>query len=161
MRARSSCAVVGWLLLAAICTQGCSSKRAEPGPVDLERQAGSFMMGYARDLRAHSREALIERYDPRGVYLLGNGNETFLPSDSLAAFYRTRWNGPGFFDWSDLSYEVIAPSAVLVAGKFRWKDSNGPDTLVFSYTSLLILHDGRLRIRLEDESPRPSTPPTR
>jgi hypothetical protein len=135
--------------------QGCDSKGAQRQPVDLERQAARFMVGYAQDLRAHNREALIERYDPRGIYFLGNGSKTFLPTDSLAAFYRTRWNGPAFFDWSDLSYEVIAPSAVLVIGKFVWKDPTRPDTLVFSYTNLLLLHAGKLHIRLEDESPRP------
>ncbi len=117
------------------------------------------MAEYAQDLRAHKREALISRYDPRGVYFLGNGDKKFVPADSLAALYRTRWKGPTFFDWSDLSYEVIAPNAVLVAGKFVWKAPTRPDTTVFSYTNLLVLHAGQLRIRLEDESTRPPTAP--
>ena len=147
-----------WLLLTALGAWGCGSNQAQLPSAELERQAVRFMAEYAQDLRAHRREALIGRYDPRGVYVLGNGSKRFLPADTMAARYRTRWQGPAFFEWSDLSYEVIAPSAVVVAGKFLWKAPSRPDTTRVSYTGLLVLHAGQLRIRLEDESAQPAPP---
>ena len=72
--------------------------------------------------------------------------------------YRGGWRPPASFDWQDLSYEAVGPDAVVVTGRFLWGVS-ATTRLPFSYTALLLRRDGRLRIRLEDESGRPAPPP--
>lgn len=142
-------------LLAAAVVAGCSpAAPATPAPLT-EAEVSAFMRDYAADLRARNSEAVIARYDSAGVYMLGAGNKVFLPKDSLAAGYRTGWKGPAFFEWVNLSYEMVGPSAAVVAGQFRWVEIGGKDTLHFSYTSLVRKTPTGLRIRLEDESPAP------
>ena len=47
----------------------------------------------------------------------------------------------------------------LVAGQFAWTPREGAEPFVYSYTALLHRQDGVLRIRLEDESTRPTPAP--
>lgn len=118
-------------------------------------EAQAFMAGYAADLGAGRRDAIIARYDPRGAYLVGHGRKQLMPVDSIAAIYHgTGWQPPASFAWRDLSYEVAGPDAVVVTGLFDWSSSAGR-TLTFSYTGLLVRRDGRWLIRVEDESGAP------
>jgi hypothetical protein len=128
----------------------------------LVQDAREFMAGYARDLLAGDRNAIVGRYDPRGAYFVGQGRKELVPMDSIRASYLGGWQPPASFEWQDLSYEVAGPDAVVVTGKFAWGGGSGR-TATFSYTGLLLRRDGRLRIRLEDESgapPRPAPAPT-
>jgi len=124
-------------------------------------EARAFMETYATDLRTGARERLAERYDPRGAWFVGEGRKELLPPDSIRATYLGRWRPPASFDWQDLSYEAVGPDAVVVTGRFLWGLSP-TQRLRYSYTALLLRHDGRFRIRLEDESgapaPRPPAP---
>jgi hypothetical protein len=122
---------------------------------DRRERAAAFMEGYAQDLRGHRRDALPARYHPDGAFRMGHGRKRFLTADSLVEAYRTRWRGPTYFQWEDLSYEPLPPDAVVVVGKFRWADTTQSDTLVYSYTALLTQHKDSLRIRVEDESRAP------
>jgi hypothetical protein len=123
----------------------------------LVREARAFMESYAADLRAGAREALVARYDPRGAYFVGNGEKSLLSTQAIHDLYFGRWGPPATFEWQDLSYEAVGPDAVIVTGKFAWGAGGGrPVTL--SYTGLLERRDGRLRIRLEDESAAPPPP---
>jgi hypothetical protein len=151
-------------LLAASTLTACttSAPPATPAAPEItEAEVAAFMQEYAADLRARNGDGVAARYDSAGAYLLGNGNKMFVPKDSIAAFYRAAWKGPAFFEWSNLSYEPAGPAAMVVAGQFRWVDVGGKDTLRFSYTSLVRKTPGGLRIRLEDESFAPPTPPAR
>jgi len=140
--------------------------RAQPAPAAgepaLVREARAFMDAYARDLREGDRNGIVERYDPRGAYLVGMGRKELVPIDSIRASYLGRWQPPAGFEWRDLSYEVAGPDAVAVTGLFVWTVSGGRST-TYSYTGLLLRQGGRLRIRLEDESaappPRPAPAP--
>ena len=139
---------------------------APPAPAGAEtplvREARAFMDAYARDLHEGDRNGIVERYDPRGAWLVGQGRKELVPADSIRATYLGRWQPPAGFEWRDLSYEVAGPDAVVVTGLFVWTVSAGR-SLTFSYTGLLLRRDGRLRIRLEDESgappPRPAPAP--
>jgi hypothetical protein len=120
-----------------------------------------FMLEYGNDLLGGKREAIINRYDPRGHYRLGNGKKAFLSLDEVKENYLGKWNPPISFAWRDLSFEAIGSDAMVVSGLFDWETSSG-EKRTYSYTSLLLLQNGAWKIRLEDESralPPPAAKP--
>ncbi|HEU4562746.1 MAG TPA: hypothetical protein VFS20_33255 [Longimicrobium sp.] len=125
----------------------------------LVSEAQAFMESYATDLREGRRDAILARYDPRGAYMMGHGQKRALSLDDLAAIYHgTQWKPPVTFAWQDLSYEVVGPDAVVIAGLMDW-GFNPEFKLRISYTGLLLRRDGRWMIRLEDEDAAPQRPP--
>lgn len=150
------------LLLVAACGAGRRPGEAPPAVANsaaLVREAEAFMESYARDLRAGERDLLAGRYDPRGAYMVGDGQKAFLPPDSIRAIYHGRWRPPASFEWRNLSYEPVGPDAVVVTGQFIWGVSPERQLPPYSYTALLVRHDGRFRIRVEDESAASPPPP--
>lgn len=119
-----------------------------------ERSIREFFNSYAEDLRGHKRESIADRYDRRGVYMVGNGSKSLVPFDQVKERYMTKWTGPKSFSWKDLSVEVVSKDAAVVTGLFEWQAASGA-TSNYSYTGLLIKQDGKWRIRLEDESTSP------
>lgn len=156
-RFRYRAAVLPTLLLSL----GCSAHVPPPGAreASLLREAEAFMESYAEDLRAGERERIAARYDHRGAYIMGMGRKELRSPAALHARYTGPWRAPTSFQWRDLSYEVVGPDAVVVVGQFLWGGTD-PEPILYSYTGLLVRRDGRLRIRLEDEStgPRPCPP---
>ena len=124
-----------------------------------EREVREFYASYAEDLRRHRREAIADRYDPRGVFLLGHGRKTLQTFEATKDRYLTKWVGPKSFEWKDISIEVLSPDAAVVVGRFDWQVDAG-QILTYSYTGLLVKHSGRWKIRVEDESTQPPKPPT-
>ncbi len=122
--------------------------------VPIEADAREFMSGYAEDIRHGRRQAIVERYDRRGAYRVGEGEKNLESWDLIRAAYMTQWTPPTSFVWRDLSYEPVGNDAVIVIGLFDWGLADGR-RLAFSYTGLLVRQDGELRIRLEDESMSP------
>jgi hypothetical protein len=129
-------------------------------PDALVADARAFMEQYALDLRSAARSAIAERYDPRGAFIVGQGEKRFLPRDSIRAHYLGTWRPPASFAFDDLSYEPVGPEAIMVVGRFRWRAAGGPE-MIYSYTGLLVRVEGKLRIRLEDESQQASFTPQR
>lgn len=125
---------------------------SDPGPIDID--AREFMWAYAEDLRNGRRQAIVERYDRRGAYRVGEGEKNLESWELIRAAYMTQWTPPASFVWRDLSYEPVGNDAVVVIGLFDWGLADGR-RLSFSYTGLLVRQDGELRIRLEDESMSP------
>ena len=121
-------------------------------PIDVD--AREFMAEYADDLRHGRRQAIVDRYDRRGAYRVGEGEKNFESWDLIRAAYMAQWTPPVRFAWRDLSYEVVSDDSVIVVGLFDWGLADGRK-LTFSYTGLLVRIDGELRIRLEDESMNP------
>ncbi len=119
-----------------------------------ERSVREFYDSYAEDLRTHKREAIADRYDRRGVYMVGNGTKSLEPFDKVRERYMTKWSGPKSFAWKDLSVEIISKDSAVVTGLFEWQAASGT-TYNYSYTGLLIKQEGKWRIRLEDESTMP------
>jgi hypothetical protein len=145
--------VAGLMLLGATAAACASTPR---GAAHIEGEAREFMAAYARDLRAGNRAAIAERYDSRGAYMAGGGEQRLASPDSIRATYQSAsWTAPARFEWRDLSYDVVGPEAILVSGRFEWTTGNG-QTLPASYTALLVRRDGRLRIRAEHEDVAPS-----
>ena len=143
---------IALLSLSAACAVHVQTPATERAAANtLVTQAQAFMSTYAEDLLAGRRDAIIARYDPRGAYLVGNGEKKLVPLDSIAATYRGRWRAPASFAWRDLSYEVVGPDAVVVTGLFDW-GAGAERKIQVSYTGLLLRRDGRWMIRLEDES---------
>ncbi len=124
-------------------------------PVDTQKEVEQFMRAYAEDLLNHDREAIVNRLDPRGMYRLGNGSKIYWDFEALQQNYLNDWIGPEEFSWQDLSYEVLGPNTVVVAGSFKWKRSTDPAPRTISYTGLLLKQEGEWKIRLEDESTNP------
>lgn len=133
----------------------------EPGrseAVAVERELRAFYDSYAEDLRQHRREAIANRYDPRGVFLLGNGRKVLRSFEEIKSLYLSKWKGPRTFEWKDITVEVLSPDSAVVLGRFDWRTAAG-ETLNFSYTGVLVRHPGGWRIRVEDESTEPPKPP--
>lgn len=135
---------------------------APPEVPPLEAEARAFLAEYAKDLRGAQRQALMERYHPQGHFSVGHGVKEFVTREANRSFYLERWMPPASFAWRDLSFEPAGPDAVVVIGLFDWGSPQGSVQTV-SYTALLQRVEGRLRIRLEDEStplppPAPITP---
>jgi len=124
----------------------------------VEHEVREFYDSYAEDLRRHRRDAIADRYDPRGVFFLGHGNKILRSFEATKSRYKTKWAGPKSFEWKDISIEVLSPDAAVVMGLFDWQTDTG-EVLTYSYTGLLIKHSGRWLIRVEDESTRPTKPP--
>ena len=121
---------------------------------ETERSLRAFYDDYAEDRRAQRREAIVDRYDRRGAYLMGNGSKRFETFEQIKDVYMNKWSGPKAFAWKDLSIEPISKSAAVVVGKFEWQTAAGL-TMNFSYTGVLVKLDGKWRIRVEDESTAP------
>lgn len=116
-----------------------------------ETEIRQFYEGYADDLRRHRKEAIANRYDPRGYFALGNGNKRFVTFDDNKKNYTTQWTGPKSFEWRDMSFEVLSPNSATVIGLFDWTAASGV-TDTGSYTAVLTKQSGQWRIRVEDES---------
>lgn len=118
----------------------------------LLKDATDFMEAYARDLVSGNRESISNRYHPQGAYFLGNGKKEFEPQAAIVDSYLHHWQPPLAFEWKYLSFEVVQPNAVLVLGKFKWTSRTSKYPIIYSYSALLIRVDGKLKIRVEDES---------
>jgi hypothetical protein len=142
--------------LALIFSAGVFSVAAQSSS-DVEKSVLAFYDSYADDLRQHRREGIANRYDRRGVYLMGNGSKRLQTFEQTKDSYLTKWSGPKSFSWKDLSVEVISKNAVAILGKFEWVTQSG-QKFDFSYTGVLIKQNGEWRIRIEDESMAPPKP---
>jgi len=125
---------------------------------NIEREVRAFYTAYGEDLRWHRREAISDRYDTNGVFFVGNGNKTLESYEMNKKYYQTKWIGPKSFEWKDLSVEVLSTDAAVVVGRFEW-ETDGGETLRFSYTGLVKKYAGGWRIRVEDESRQPAQAP--
>ena len=134
-------------------TNGFASAQTVRSEATILSDAKSFMASYAEDLLAGKRDVIVNRYDARGSYRLGEGRKAFVSPEELNKQYRERWLAPIAMAWRDLSYEVIGTEGVLVMGLLDWETSPDSKT-TFSYTGLLTYQDGVLKLRLEDESRR-------
>ena len=120
-------------------------------------EARAFMAAYAEDLRHGDSDAIVARYDRRGVYFPMDA-VPFQSFAAVGALYRGEdWTGPKSFEWQSLAYEPLSPDAVMVTGSFLWGRETG-EISPFGYTGLLIRQNGVLRIRLEHESPLTPSP---
>jgi hypothetical protein len=115
-------------------------------------EAQKFMQAYADDLRQARRADLAKRYHPEGSYVLGDGAKSFESAGATFEFYNKLWKAPASFEWQDLSFEPVGDSAVLVLGRAKVTSNKGADPVIASYSALLVMVDGQLRIRSEDES---------
>ena len=150
--------IAAFLALIALATPLSAQPTERPEP-PVVTEARAFMAAYAEALRAGDRVGIAGRYDRTGAYVLGNGRKAFESHPQIVAVYASAdWQAPHRFEWQDLSYEPLGPDAVVIAGRFAWTPREGAEPFIYSYTSLLRRQDGVLRIRLEDESTRPTRP---
>jgi len=117
----------------------------------VEQEVRQFFEGYAEDLRQQRRDAIADRYDRRGAYMMGNGQKRLSTFEELRSRYVDKWKGPKSFEWKDLSFEVLSPGVAVVVGRFEWQTTDGK-MFKYSYTGVLTKREGQWRIRVEDES---------
>lgn len=117
----------------------------------VEREVKDFYDAYGEDLRQHKSESIANRYDPRGYFSVGNGRKELVPFEANKRHYLKEWTGPKAFEWRDLTYEILSPTAVSVVGLGDWTAASGQKTVI-SYTALLTKQADQWRIRVEDES---------
>lgn len=127
---------------------GCTTP-PEPTRMSLESAARTFMASYGDDIRNNDRNALGARYDPRGAHLQSGAGSEYLTADAIDAYYRDKWEGPLEFEWTQLSFEAVPPAAVMVVGGYRSRVPGQKELKTHAYSALLVLRDGRLRIRTE------------
>ena len=139
------------LTLVPASAQNASERTVPKRIAAAEQGVRQFYESYADDLRQHRREGIADRYDRRGVYMMGNGQKNLVTFEDVKARYLTKWKGPKSFEWHDLSFEILTPDIAVVLGRFEWHTEDGK-TLKFSYTGVLVKRDGKWRIRVEDES---------
>ena len=133
---------------------GASKPQRQNHLATVEREVKEFYDSYAEDLRQHRRAAIADRYDPRGVFFLGNGDKTLQSFEAIKNLYLTKWVGPKSFEWKDISVEILSPKAAVVIGRFDWQMDTG-QIRTYSYTGVLVKHAGGWKIRVEDESTQP------
>jgi hypothetical protein len=134
----------------------CAKNDPTPKATSLVPQAEQFMASYAQDLSRGDKVALAARYHPEGAYFLGNGRKEFTSHEAVVALYRDKWQAPSAFEWQDLSYEPLGTAGVLVLGKFKWLAADAKEPVIASYSGLLLMENGELKIRVEDESASPN-----
>jgi hypothetical protein len=146
------------LILAGVIAASAQSPSTAGKPQGMsatERSVREFFDSYAEDLRGSKREAIADRYDRRGAYMVGNGSKELVPFEQVKDRYLNKWSGPKAFNWKDLSVEIVSKNSAVVTGLFEWQTPSGT-TFKYSYTGLLIKQEGKWRIRLEDESTAPT-----
>ncbi len=121
----------------------------------VEREVREFYDAYAEDLRGGRREAIVGRYDERGVYSMGAGSKRLSSLEETKKVYMTGWTPPKSFAWRELSVDVLGKDAAAVTALFDWQTADGV-TLTLSYTGVLTKRAGRWRIRVEDENMSPN-----
>lgn len=134
-----------------------TTKAAKVDTVAVEREIKAFYDAYSDDLRNSRGLAIVERYDPRGAFMMGNGVKRSMTAEDLKNKYLS-FKAPKHFAWKELDVDVLTADTVAVLGLFEWQTTGAINT--YSYTGLLVKRDGKWRIRVEDESPGVNPPPT-
>lgn len=117
--------------------------------------ASRFMDAYARDLLAGDRQAVAGRYSRRGAIFVNGSRKEEVSFAAITQDYATQWKPPSSFGWQALAFEALGEQAVRVTGGFLWGSKPDADPVAYSYVAILVLEEGELRIRLEEETPLP------
>ena len=150
-------AIVGLGTVVIACASN-QTRSTETPSHDLSADARAFYEAYGAALKAHRRDTLVQFYSPQGAVIVFNGARMQLTPSGIDSIYRGRWQGPAFFSWDSLAYEVIRPQQVLVTGQFRWQPPGSADTARYIYLSILEVTDSRMAIRVEHETLMPRSP---
>ncbi len=118
-------------------------------------EARAMMQTYAEVLRAGNRAGIADLYDPRGAWLIWEGQGRFHDHETITRRYAEGWSAPADFEWRDLTFMVNGPDRVTVSGRFLWTEAGrAPETLF--YHGQFARHEGRLRIQVEHEGRIPT-----
>ena len=128
----------------------------DPSTTSILDRAHFFMDTYAEDLAAGDRKAVAGRYSRQGAIFIGGEYKELLSFERLSTHYATAWKPPATFRWQNLGFEQLGEQAVMVTGGFARSDEAGAEPVSRSYAVILVMEDGELRIRMEDNAPRPT-----
>ena len=123
----------------------------QPTASTAEIELRAFYDEYGEDIRRARREAIANRYDPRGYFSVGNGLKSFLTFEETKARYMNSWAAPKSFEWRDLSFDVLSPTSAAATGVFDIEFTNGQKA-IYSYSASLVRQADKWTIRVEDES---------
>ncbi|SRR5713101_1311495 len=147
--------VAGFLTVLVAC-DGQHPRSTDRPSEDLLRSAAQFYEAYSQDARTHKREKLAQYYAPSGAVIVLAGQRRFYSRAAIDSFYRGPWQGPAYFAWDTLAFDLLSPDLVLVTGRFRWLATGATDTTQYIYAAILQTVDSGLAIRVEHETPAPS-----
>ncbi|MGE0439656.1 MAG: hypothetical protein AB7L66_07260 [Gemmatimonadales bacterium] len=150
-----------WCLALAAGGLGCAAPAAEtPGreadAAALRPAAEALYRAYGQAVATGPGEAVAAFYHPGGAVRVLNGTAQRLSRAALDSSYRSGWSAPGYFSWTDLTFDPFGPDQVLVSGGFRWLPVGGRDTTAWIYAALLERTDSGLAIRFEHETLKPT-----
>lgn len=129
------------------------SRAESPGVGAIEAEARAFMAGYADDLLALNRKAIIARYHSEGALMIRASQNRFVSAQQIAEQYRRPgWKGLGAFAWQSLVYRAVSRDTVFVEGAFTSGPAAQPKTTF--YFAILVKEGGQLKIRSEVEFPK-------
>ena len=114
--------------------------------------ADSLYQDYGQALRTGDRGRIAQFYSARGAWRVLNGHSAHLTRATIDSGYRYNWSPPAFFTWDSLQFDFLAPSRVLVVGRFRWQSVGQADTGSYAYAGILEAADSGMVISFEHET---------
>jgi hypothetical protein len=91
----------------------------------VEREIKQFYDSYADDLRSNSAARRSPTVTTAGILQPGNGRKELVTFEANKSHYLKDWTGPKSFEWRDLSFEILSPTAASVVGLGDWTGSIG------------------------------------
>lgn len=97
---------------------------------------------------------VADSYHPEAASIGGRGAlETFGRAQMIERYQWLHESPPGDLWWTQVDHDVLGQDAVLTTGIIGWlSPQNAADTLLISYTGLVVRTDDGWRIRHEHES---------
>ena len=146
------------LLALALAIAACSGRSERPvvatdgSSAWLVAAADSLYQDYGNALRTGDRGRIAQFYSTRGAWRVFNGHSAHLTRATIDSGYRNSWSPPAFFTWDSLQFDFLAPSRVLVVGRFRWQSIGQADTGSYAYAGILEAADSGMVISFEHET---------
>lgn len=151
--------VFGWAPLALLVATAACAGGAEPGngffsEEQVRQELDQFLAAYFTALEDGDPVAVADSYHPEAASIGGRGNlVTYGRAELIERYQWLHESPPGDLWWIRVDHEVLGADAALTTGVIGWLDAeNVTDTLLISYTGLMVRTDVGWRIRHEHES---------
>ncbi|NNM33014.1 MAG: SgcJ/EcaC family oxidoreductase [Gemmatimonadetes bacterium] len=145
------------LLVATVaCAVGAEPEDGSWSEAEIRQELDQFLDVYFAALEDGDPTAVADSYHPEAASIGGRGRMVTYSRPELVERYQ--WlheSPPGDLWWIQVDHEVLGPDAALTTGIIGWLDApNAADTLLISYTGLMVRTEDGWRIRHEHESTR-------
>ena len=151
--------VLKWAPLALLVATAACAGGAEPGngsrsEAQVRQELDQFLAVYFTALEDGDPLAVADSYHPEKASIGGRGNlETYGRAEMIERYQWLHESPPHDLWWIRVYHDVLGADAALTTGVIGWLDAqNVADTLLISYTGLMVRTDDGWRIRHEHES---------